>query len=295
MPWAVKKATERVKALMEQHRRRDGFYELLIEELDAILIAAKKADREILEDAGEVGHIAHDWVEQLVKTILSGDETRRLELICKLPEDERAANACIAAVEWMLAHNVRWIATEQKVFSREELFAGTLDGLALVSSCDDEMCCPHPFTDRLSITDWKTSNYLYVEYLLQTAAYWKAKIEESGIPIEDRWIIRLGKDDAEFDPWHAEGVEAYKRDWMAFKHALDLTRSLKEIESGLSDIKNQRKAAMKLKQQAAKLAQAKIRCPKADVYKGKKLSKCWTEGEQSGQCLTCAAKYAENR
>jgi hypothetical protein len=294
MPWAVKKATERVKVLMEQHRRKDGFYELLVEELDDILIAAKKADREILEDAGACGHIAHDHIEQIIKTILSGDETRRMELICKLPEDERAANAVIAAIEWMLAHNVKWIATEQRVLSLEEMFAGTLDGLALVSSCDDEMCCPKPFTDRLSITDWKTSNYLFVEHLLQTSAYWKARVEEKNDAIEDRWIIRLGKDDAEFDPWHAEGVEAYQRDWAAFKHALDLTRSLKTIEADLSDIKNKRKAAMKLKQQAAKLAQAKILCPKSAEYKGKKMSKCWTDGDQSGQCEACAKKYAEN-
>lgn len=294
MPWAVKKATERVKTLMEEHRRGDGFYELLVEELDSILAASKKADREVLEDAGEVGHVAHDWVEQLVKSILSGDETRRMELIVKLPEDERAANACIAAVEWMIAHNVRWIATEQKVFSREDLFAGTMDGLALVSSCDDETCCAKPFADRLSIVDWKTSNYLYIEYLLQTAAYWKAKVEESGEAIEDRWIIRLGKEDAEFDPWHAEGTDAYQRDWSAFKHALDLTRSIKDIEAKMSEVKNQRKAAMKLKAQAAKLAQAKIRCPKADEYKGKKMSKCWTDGEESAQCVACAAKYAEN-
>lgn len=292
MPWAVRKALGRVRELMLEHKRRDGFYELYEVELEKILDSARKADREILEDAGEVGHVAHDWVEQLVRTILEDNEARRLELLAKLPEDERAANACIAAVEWMVAHDVRWVATEQKVYSRKHGYAGTMDGLAYVSSCDDEMCCPHKFKDRLSVVDWKTSNYLYTEYLLQTASYWAAKIEETNDPVEDRWIIRLGKDDAEFDPWHAPGVEQFTQDFDAFLHALNLTRSLDSIEKRLSGVKEQRKAAMKLKAQAAKEAAHRIECPKAKDYKGVKKSKCFEDGTQ---CQACAKIYDEKQ
>src|SRR5262249_19750690 len=125
----------------------------------------------------------------------------RLELLGNFPVDERAANCCAAAVEWMSQHNVRWLKTERKCFSRKYGYAGTMDGLAVVDSCKDRLCCPHDFTDRLTLVDWKTSNALYVEYLLQTAAYQQAYQEETGETIADRWVIRLGKDDAEFDPW----------------------------------------------------------------------------------------------
>lgn len=287
MPWAVKLALQRTYALLQEHRRGDGFYEIFEVELEEILEAAKKADKDALEDAGEVGHIAHDWIESFIKATLADDEGRQFELLAKLPEDDRAANACIAAIEWMVRHNVRWIDTERKVFNREHLYAGTLDGLALVDSCDDPMCCSHSFVNRLSITDWKTSNYLYTEYLLQTAAYWAAYVLEfHEEQIEDRWIIRLGKDDAEFDPWHAEGVDLFKEDFDAFIHAQCLVNALKKIEGRISDVKAARSEYKKKKRQAEKLERDKIRCPKADDYKGSRMTKCLPDGSQCQACHT---------
>ena len=288
MSWAVKMALQRVLALMQDHRRADGFYELYYTELEAILAAAKKADREELEEAGDIGHIAHDWIEQLIQSIISNDEKRTLEILAKLPEDERASNCCIAAVEWMIAHNVRWVSTERRVYSKKYGYAGTLDGLAWIDSCDDPMCCKTLFKDRLSLTDWKTSNYLYIEYLLQTAAYWNAVVEETGEAIQDRWIIRLGKEDAEFDPWHAEGPEAYEQDFAAFMYCHNLKHALNGINTRLGDIKEARKQLIA----AQKLAKMKIKCPKADGYQGKRLSKCFDDGTQ---CQACAEKYLSSK
>lgn len=288
MPWAVKMALQRTMALMQQHKRPDGFYEIYFTELEAILESAKKADKEFLEAAGETGHIAHDWIETYIKSVIAKDERRTLEILAKLPEDERAANCCVASIEWMDKHNVRWQATEQRVYSREHRFAGTLDGLAIIDSCDDPLCCPHPFKDRLSITDWKTSNYLYVEYLLQTAAYWKAIVEEKGLAIQDRWIIRLGKDDAEFDPWHAPGEDLFKQDFAAYEHALNLTLSLRAINDRISDIRLARREYKKKIRDAEKLERMKIRCDKADDYKGKRMTKCLPDGSQ---CQACHGIY----
>lgn len=291
VPWATKKCVERIKHEMDAgYLRGDGFYEILAEELEKILYAGKVEHKTILDDAAECGHIAHDHVEQIIKAILAGKQARILELLAKLPDDERAANCVGAAVEWMVAHDVRWVGTERKIFSREHLYAGTLDGLAYVSSCDDPMCCPNKFVNRLSLVDWKTSNYLYTDYLLQTASYWKAHVEETGDPIEDRWVIRLGKEDGEFDPWHAEGEELFKQDFTAFEQCLALTRSMAAIEARIDSVKEQRKGAMTLKLQAAKLEAMKVKCPKAKDYKGQKKSKCLADGSQ---CETCAKIYAE--
>jgi hypothetical protein len=290
MPWAVKMALQRTWTKLQDYRRGDGFFEIYFSELEAILEDAKKADKDALEDAGDVGHIAHDWIESYIRSVLSGNEGRTLEILAKLPEDERAANCCIAALEWMARHNVRWQATEQRVFSRQYGYAGTLDGLALIDSCDDPLCCPHHFVDRLSITDWKTSNYLYVEYLLQTAAYWQAIYEEKQTPIQDRWIIRLGKDDAEFDPWHAPGQDLFVTDFTAFLHCLNLSLTLDTINGRISDIKAARKEFKKKRREAEKAERIKIRCDKADDYKGKRLTRCLPDGSQ---CLACQKKYEE--
>lgn len=288
MPWAVKMALRRTFEKLQEHRRGDGFYEIYWTELEEILESAKKADKDALEDAGDVGHIAHAWIEDLIKSIIAGDEKRRLEILAKLPEDERAANACIAAVEFMVRHNVRWVATERFVYSREFKYAGTMDGLALVDSCDDPLCCGHPFRDRLSIIDWKTSNYLYTAFLLQVAAYWHAFVEETGEPVEDRWIIRLGKEDGEFDPWHAEGQALFEQDFAAFRHAQNLVLSLKAIEGRISDVRDARREYKKKQREAEKLARDKVRCPKADDYKGSRMTKCLPDGSQ---CEACRGIY----
>jgi hypothetical protein len=288
MVWAVNRALERVRTKMAEHRRLDGSYELYSAELEAILESAKKADKEALEDAGEVGHVAHAWIEQYIKSVLAGDTGRQQELLAKLPEDERASNCCIAFVVWSANHNVRWISTEQKVYSLEHNYAGTLDATALVDSCSDPACCDTFFRDQLSICDHKTSNYLHTEYLLQTAAYQHAEEEESGLKYDARWIIRYGKTDAEFDAWYVPGREGYEQDFAAFLNCLRLNLSIREIEARMDTVKDARTATKKALELAAKLASWKIECPKFPAYKGTRLSKCLPSGEQ---CDACKAKY----
>jgi hypothetical protein len=282
MRWAVKTALARTKKLLmgggyvvpagdDTGNYPQSLYESV---LDSILAAAKKADRESLEDAGEVGHEAHAWVENVIKTVLSGDESRRLELFAKLPTDERAANACIAAISWMSEHNVRWISTERKVFSLQYGYAGTMDGMATVDSCSDRTCCPVEFHDRLSLVDWKTSNYLYVTYLMQAALYQHAHQEETHEHIEDRWIIRLGKDDAEFDPWHVEGEKDFHEDMHGGLCALALYKSVHNIEDRVAAFKAARVAARRAIAKAIRDAEHAICCPESGDYKGVRKKKC---------------------
>lgn len=293
MAWAVRMAMEKLKRLLVEggYIAGDGHDSKLLFEgiLDEIITVAKKADKEELEAAGETGHIAHDWIEQLINSILSGNENRRLELLAKLPTNERAANACIAAVGWMAEHNVRWTSTERKVFSLFYGYAGTMDGLARVDSCADAACCPHEFKDRLTLVDWKTSNALHIEYLLQTAAYQQAYQEETGEKIEDRWVIRLGKEDAaEFDPWHTEGNGPFQKDLEGFLNALALYRSLHKIEDRISDINEQKRA------QAREIlaAERAVRCLDADKYKGVRKKKGCNGTDI--MCETCTDTYQKH-
>jgi hypothetical protein len=286
MAWAKKQAMFKLRRLMlERHLGPDECVQLFVAELDQIITEAKQADKEILDAAGATGHDAHEWIEQYILAT-----TRQDRDVPAFPEDPRAAKCCTAALEWMRRHNVRWVSTERKVYSKRYNFAGTLDGLATIDSCHDPLCCKTAFQDRLSIVDWKTSNYLYLEYLLQTAAYWQAHTEETGEVIKDRWIIRLGKEDAEFDPWHAEGEQLFKQDFNAFWFALRLVQAIEGIDARVQGVKDERRAALKEIERIKKEAADKIKCPKADDYKGSRLSKCLPDRTQ---CQACAAKYAE--
>ena len=279
-------------------------------EFEKLVLEAKGAHKEKLEEAGNVGHIAHAWIEDLIKAKIAGDRAAEVNQLCKFPDDERARNCCIAACEWMARHNVRWISTERKIYSRKYKYAGTMDGLCIVDSCSDPHCCGTLFSNRLTVADWKSSNYLYSEYLFQTAAYQQAFMEETGEQVQDRWVIRLGKEDGEFDPWHA-GVETFEQDWEAFRLCLMLTRQVRDIKQRIKEkaqalalsIKAEKKAARDAKELAEKEAKASAkaekkrerlealvkRCKGADKYKGTRKPNC----NQGKACESCLAKYAE--
>jgi hypothetical protein len=168
--------------------------------------------------------------------------------------DERAISAVTAALRWMKLHNVRWQETERKVYSRQYKYAGTTDGLCLVDSCSDEACCRVPFKDRMSIVDWKSSNYLSIGYLFQTAAYENAYEEEHGVDVEDRWILRLGKSEEEagrFEPWHLT-TEDFAEDFAGYLACLSLSNLVDSVEERMKKAKGQVRAIRKVQKETAK-------------------------------------------
>lgn len=296
MVWAVKLALARTKKLLIEWGYvgdYGGQFKALYEsQLDAILKLAAQADDDALEDAGDVGTEAHDWIEKVIKTILSGQEERRHELFAKLPLDERAENAAIAACDWMVRHNVRWICTERKCFSRKYGYAGTMDGLAWVDSCDDPSCCPNPFKNRKSVIDWKSSNSLRVGYLWQAAAYRQAYIEETGEEIIDTWILRLDKETAEFDPWHMEGQAPYHEDLKGFLLCLETHRAMERAEDRVSHIRSDRTAMRRAAAKVLRDAAYAIKCLDADKYMGKKLKKGCNGTDK--MCEACTKRFVDN-
>lgn len=297
IPWACKMMAEKLKRnltpfLTKEHYVGptcfDAEYQLREQDFDNILKDAKSAHKDKLEDAGAVGHMAHAWVEEYIKATLEKDAGKIEAHLANFPAEERARNASVAALDWAQAHNVRFLGTERKVYSRRYKYAGTMDGLALVDSCTNPHCCKKSFKDRLTVLDWKTSNYLYIEFILQTAAYKQAYEEETGEVIEDIWIIRLGKDDAEFEAWHVESDLA-DLGWEAFHNALCLSRSMEKVNTAVNEAKDERKAAKKAEKLAQKQADLRIKCKNADKYKGIRKPTC----NDGNPCETCLKKYNE--
>jgi hypothetical protein len=240
-----------------------------------------------LEDAGEVGTEAHDWIEHVIKA--RDNEEKRHELFAKFPLDERASNCCIGAVDWMVRHNVRWIHTERKCFSRKYGYAGTMDGLAWVDSCNDPECCPVPFKNRRSITDWKSSNNLRVSYIFQVAAYRQAYQEETGEQIDDTWILRLDKETADFDPWFIPGEELFQEGLKGFLNCLETCRSITRAEDRVSGVIEARTAKRKAAEKAVQDAERAIKCQDSDEYKGVR-QKAGCNGMKT-VCAACAKKF----
>jgi hypothetical protein len=222
IPWAAKKTVEKAALLAEDYKdfnwpTGEEFYLFSPRELNALLLSAKSAHKDILEDAGNVGKIAHQHIEgAIICAIHNTDGIVDYDYPYQEYLDDRALNCIIAALAWMKFHNVRWKSTEKKIYSRQYGYAGTMDGLALVDSCRDKKCCSSKFADRLSIIDWKSSNALHQEYILQVSAYRQAYCEEfQNEAVTGGFILRLGKEDGKFEPWALDetlftfGMEAF--------------------------------------------------------------------------------------
>jgi hypothetical protein len=294
VPWAVKKAVARAyEIIREKHGRGDGFVECTAEDLMEALLQAKREPEDILEAAGDTGHAAHYFVEDLIDATLRGDENRRLEILAKFPQDERATNCVIAALCFFVEHDVKFISSEQRVYSRELNVAGTLDGDILASSCQNLRCgCQirAPFKDLRICLDMKTSNYVYNTHFAQAGFYRFAKCEEfPDVKFDGTVILRMGKDDlAQFEPWWSFGDEEYGRHVTFFKRALALYQSVFEADRWMWEIRDRQRAYDKGLKDVAKAEQAKVRCPKAAEYKGSRITTCLPDGTQ---CDACSSIY----
>ncbi len=264
-PWAAKKCAEKIiRTIPLATDNPLMLAPISLADFTKLVMEAKNAHREILVEAGDIGHLAHKCLEDSIQFAIEHTDGIVLELK-NIPEEEKAANAARAAFAWMQQHKVKWLKTEQKIYSKKHNYAGTMDGSAMVSSCDDRSCCAKPFVNHRSLIDWKSSNYLYIEYLFQTASYLAAEVEEYGIEFDDRWILRLGKNEEEagkFEPWFCD-ASTFAEDFSGFLACLALTNL---VDSVTERISVQKKGVREIKKQQ-RIEQKEIAKMKAKVEK----------------------------
>jgi hypothetical protein len=229
VPWAAKMTA----AYVRNNFQFDKLY--TVEELEELLALAKRNFRDYTERAAETGSIAHDWIERYIKAKIANrphDEA--------LPEDERAANGVRSFLNWEAENHVQWLASERKIYSLKYGFAGTMDALAIVNGV-------------MAVIDFKTSNHLHrLSYGMQTAAYQAAQMEELGLDIQERWILRLSKVDAEFETMHL-GPETFQHDFTCFLSLLDAYTNIQFHEQMEREAREEAKAEAKAVKDAAKL------------------------------------------
>jgi hypothetical protein len=138
--WAAKKVAERIleetpiaERFVESTTKSLGWYlqqHITLEEFTRICMDAKLAPREHLEEAGDIGHQAHKWLEELIKKLIN-EEIYYSSSSIVFPKDEKVGSCCGGAFDWMVKHNVRWLKTERIVYSKSFGYAGTF-----MLSCD---------------------------------------------------------------------------------------------------------------------------------------------------------------
>lgn len=198
--WASNMAVDSAASQIEPGKSYDEI------QLDTIFKAARAAHYNKKTDAGTVGTFVHRFVEQTIK----GENP-------PLPVNEQLRISCERFLKWVKDNNVKFLLSEQMVYSKLLNYVGTLDFVCKMDG-------------KLYLGDLKTSSGIWDEYKLQVAAYRYARSEEfTNEKYDGQLIIRIGKD-GDFEVKTFEGDEIYHTLFNGFVNALELYRSMEEIK-----------------------------------------------------------------
>jgi hypothetical protein len=158
--------------------------------------------REVRDDAASIGTLAHQMVECHIK-----GETFPLE--DKIPVNilMPAKNAYQQFVEWSDMTRFKVTHSEIKLVSEKYKYGGTIDS-SLINI-------------KRSLGDWKSSNDIYAEYLIQLAAYgqlWNENFPNDPI-VGGYHLIKFNKTDGGFTHKYWANLDTA---WEAFKLMLPL-------------------------------------------------------------------------
>lgn len=201
--WAINNTLDVIKGAIGPGAEYSEAY------LEAVYKAAKGQSRGIKEDAASNGKQVHQWIERYIR----GEQP-------VLPADCTPVRGGVDAfLQWMGEHKVQFLEVERPIYSRRHRYSGRMDGLAYVD-------------DALAVVDWKTSNGVYVEYILQVAAYAVAYFEETGREVAKAILIRLDKETGIPEP-HEFDRQTLKRGKAGFIAALQLWRALEKLKRAI--------------------------------------------------------------
>lgn len=179
-------------------------------EHERLVAQGKEAPRtlyEVVEKAADIGTLAHECCEADIKG----------EPLPTLPDDKKEAvmTAYGQYEAWKRQTRLKIVASEVSMVSELHRFGGTLD---FVCEIDGELC----------LGDFKTSNGVYPEMLIQLAAYRELWNETQERKITGpSHLLRISKENADF-AHHSYGDLSDA--WEMFKHlrvVYDLSAKLK--------------------------------------------------------------------
>ena len=116
----------------------------------------------IMKEAGRIGTLAHKMIEEFIKGgVVNLDGYTPNEI-------SQAKTAYYGFYNWFANNNVNFRETEMKLVSEKYGFGGTFDAVAIVN-------------EKLVLIDFKSSNAVHDEFLIQLAAYrqlWNEHIDQ---------------------------------------------------------------------------------------------------------------------
>ena len=193
--WAVKMGLEWLLLGDRLEKLKD------IKTKDEMVQGAILAHTDYRDSMGSTGSIAHEAIEDWLNAEMKGDITE----YSKGTNDYMAIAAMRSAQKLFIDKNITPIWSELLV-GNVKYSAGTLDLLCL-------------WGNDLCLVDWKSSNNVSQEYILQVVAYKKFFEEMTGLKIKKVKILHLSKS---YDKYDIYDVTRFSEAYKAFKHCCGL-------------------------------------------------------------------------
>lgn len=158
--------------------------------------------RQRRDEGADTGKAVHKWIEEWIS--LTPAKRKKMEM----PEDEQVLNGVIAFLDWVKKEDVKFVQSERLVYSRQHGYVGTMDN-AYTKGKDK----------TLYFGDFKTSNYIGVEAILQLVGYTIAYCEEMCIEPKQLAIQHFSKKTGEFKVYSYEFSDELRDGFLALVKA----------------------------------------------------------------------------
>tara|TARA_R100000781_G_scaffold98328_1_gene62037 strand:+ start:123 stop:755 length:633 start_codon:yes stop_codon:yes gene_type:complete len=157
----------------------------------------------LLKEAGRIGTLAHNMIEEFTKGgVVNLDGYTPNEI-------SQAKTAYYGFYNWFANNNVTFHETELKLVSEQYQFGGTFDAICEVNG-------------KLVVCDWKSSNDVHSEYLIQLGAYRQLIKENLDYNIRGAILLRLDKEEKGVYEEHHYKIKDLNWGWKMFKLLLKI-------------------------------------------------------------------------
>ena len=172
--------------------------------------AAPKHLYDVVQAAADAGTMAHDMIEA---TILGSEYAPPADAPPEIVQ--RASNAHAQFLEWREQTGIAIVATEKAYVSEALQFGGTVDAVGRDAK------------GRIVLLDWKTSNAVYSDMLIQLAAY-ALLLEECDPECKPQGfhLLRVAKESADFAHHYYGELEDAKEQFKLLRRAYDIDKRL---------------------------------------------------------------------
>lgn len=164
--------------------------------------------RSVRDQAADAGTLAHEmidaYIHQQPMTVDGDGEVVR-----------QARNAFQAYCNWETSSGIKIEWTERQLISEKHKFGGTPDAFGIIDN-------------KPILLDWKTSNSVYSDYLIQLAAYALLIKENYGVDVQGHYLCRFSKENGDFSVHHYPDLSEATKMFLLLREAYDLDKIIRK-------------------------------------------------------------------